>query len=316
MVERIKNEEPSPVKKSLLILLGAWIFAFHLVPLFNEIGIVLVHVFMGRSSSIIYLHLFEWSHTDFLYPLSEPIWWLIGNFINIIIATVIFLILRTKRNQYFLPFLMWAPTAYILQGYGILTSLGVLGGPWTTFIDSGFPIVLALVIGILFWLIGIFLLYLIFPLACDVPKTKMWKLLGMNVIVFPFWTIIQLFYSGVSLPSIVGVLTATIVAIVISLVEKPLFPIMNRITRTQKIIGDRTQFKELKWSAVGLSCGLAMILMLIFIFTPFEPYTEKGYVANLVTFIIIIAISFIVLILILYQSIKRRRKSSNIKTKD
>jgi len=50
------------------------------------------------------------------------------------------------------------------------------------------------------------------------------------------------------------------------------------------------------------------MIMLIFIFTPYEPYTYKGYVANLITVIIIIAISSMVLILILFNAIKKKNK--------
>lgn len=306
MLEGINNKDSTTLIKPILILLGAMIFATLFARLINEITPVLIHVLMGRSDINIYLHLFEWTHTVMPEPFFEPIWWELGIFINLLIVTVIFMILRWKRNHYFLPLLMWAPLAYIFEGYGILTTFMGIGGSWGQIIALGFPGSLALVLGIGLFLIGIFLLFLVLPLPYNVSKTKLWKIFLINIIVFPFWNTIIGFYSGLNPSSIVGTSTAIIITIGVSLAVKPLFPILNRYTRTQKHVGDILEFKELRWSAVGLSCGLAIVMMLIFIFTPYEPSTFKGFIANTITLVAIIIISIILSILILYGEIGKK----------
>ena len=138
MSERLPNDEHNLLPKAILAMLGSWIFAYYLSVVFSQIGLVLIHVIMGRTGNIIYLNPFEF-YTDIPNPLSEPYLWIIGsNFLNMICATIVFFVIWKKQSHYLLPLRMWAPAVFIIEGIIIISqNIGFIYGNWTELAGLG-----------------------------------------------------------------------------------------------------------------------------------------------------------------------------------
>ena len=277
MSSDLKIVQSSSLIRVIPLLLGGWIFSFLFTLLMNEIITILVHIISGRPEFYLYLDLFEWAHTDYVNALPDAIRWNIGSFINIMISSLVFLILWKRRNQYLIPLFGWAPTTYVLLGYNILAS-NVSWTAWTPIVELGFPPYLSLFLGVILFLVGFWLLLIIRPLFIDASKTPVWKLMIINFTVIPFFQVINVLYSAnFSLFGMIPILLTASYAFTLTVLEKPLNPIVRRITGTKT--------KSLKLAPIVFNVSLLCIIMMVFILSPYEPLTEKAVISNIITFI-------------------------------
>jgi hypothetical protein len=286
MRENKNNEGSNNLIKIFLILLSVLVFSYLFVLVMNEIINILIHFILGRLEFELYLHLFEWSYTSFANPIPDPFRGGLGPLINLIISACVFLIFWGKRNQYIIVLYSWASTILLLEAYGIFF------GTWNSLIAQVVPSPISTSIGISFFFVGILLILVIRAIIYDSNKIPFWKLGIINFTTLPFFQIITVFYHGAfNLLGILPILFTSIIATIVTFIEKPLFPILNRITKSRR--------KTLKWSAVGFNINLANIIMLIYIFSPYNPPSEKSFIANLITFSVIISIFIIEAFIIL-----------------
>ncbi|MFX1239785.1 MAG: hypothetical protein ACFFA7_00900, partial [Promethearchaeota archaeon] len=300
MSERSSNNENNIVSKATLTILGSWIFAYLLTVLCSQIGLVLIHLIMGRTGNIIYLNPFEF-YTNIPNPLTDPYLWLIGsNFVNMTCATIVFFIIWVKKSQYLLPLLMWAPAVFIVEGIMIISQFpGLLYGYWTEAFQAGLHIGIGVLLSIIFLVIGIFMMYLAKLLIYDVTQISRGQILLINIIGFPFWFIMNAFYFNFAPTVMTSIIPSTIIPLFNTVVEKPLLPLLSRKFKVQT--------KPLKWSHTGFSLGFAMIIIMLFIFTPFEPYNERAQIVNNYILIFFLIIGFV--FFTVFISKKKKKKA-------
>ncbi|MFX0040138.1 MAG: NosD domain-containing protein [Promethearchaeota archaeon] len=286
-IKEVVEIKQNPVSKATLTIIGSWIFAYLLTTIFSQIGLVLIHVIMGRTENIIYLNPFE-IYTNIPNPLADPYLWLIGsNFLNMICAILVFFITWVKKSQYLLPLLMWAPAVFIVEGIMIISQFpGLFYGYWTEAFQAGLHIGIGVLLSIIFLIVGLFMMYLAKLLIYDVTRISRGKILLINIIGFPFWFIMNAFYYNFAPFIMVSLFPSIIIPLFNTIVEKPLLPFLGRKFHVHT--------KPLKWYHVGSSLGFAMVIILILIFAPFEPYSDRAHLVNIIiiTFFLIIGIPF------------------------
>ena len=284
MIEKKKNGDSVSLIKSILILLGSLVFSFLFSLLIMEISIIMVLFVNGSSEFTLYLHMFEWTHTNITYSIPEQYRWTLGYIINLAVSTITYLIFIRKKNQNFIPLLTWAPGAFIY------TSFAILSGAWSGLIHQEILTILHYT----FLVIGFILTLSIRPLLYNARKTPLWKLLIINSCVWPIFSLFRaLYHADYNLanldPSLI--IAFLVMALLLSLLEKPFYPLFERMMHV------RTH--DIKWKTTIISCSLALLFVVIFSISPYEPYSEKVYLSDLITFIISMGISIMGVIMII-----------------
>ncbi|MFW9820465.1 MAG: WD40 repeat domain-containing protein, partial [Candidatus Thorarchaeota archaeon] len=304
MSERSFNDEHNLLPKAILIILGSWIFAYLLSVVFSQIGLVLIHVTMGRTGNIIFLNPFEF-YTYIPNPLSEPNLWIIGsNFLNMICAPIVYFVIWKKQSHYLLPLRMWAPTVFMIEGIIIISqNIGFIYGNWTEIAGLG------VIFAIFFLIIGFLMMYSVKLRIYDASKLSRGKMLLINLMTFPIWFIFYAWYFNFYPGAMLGMYASIIIALFNYIVEKPFLPFLSRKIRITTI--------PLKWSNAGFSLGSAIIIIMIFIFAPFEPYSEHAQIVNIYILIFFLIIGIIFFTMLISKNKKKKAaKKISVLAKD
>lgn len=210
-------------KKTILYLIGSFIFAFLLGELVHEYGHFMMHVLFGHEGISVIIDPFGGSCNIGVtaMPNLEVAWTTImGPMFNVLCAAVVYFLVR---NQFFLPLRIWFPIALIQEGVTFSIGNLTMGGDayWIS-ASTGIHTLAILIFGIALLCLGIWTLARELSAIPDLKHLNFIKKLITIFLSFGALLIIRAFYSIVLNPSLivenlVPLLFSIIVACVVSL---------------------------------------------------------------------------------------------------
>ncbi|NHJ46321.1 MAG: hypothetical protein FK733_00905 [Asgard group archaeon] len=266
LVDKIDTEQKKQLSglKSSLFLFASLAIAHCLHLTIHEFGHAIAYKIMGYNIEKIFLHPFDVSQVTTVNPMNfEVFGGLAGPLFDLIIATILFVSLWKIRRPMLLPLLLLGPFAYVVEGVSVIICVidyPYLIGDWGDAIHAGVPIPVVITIGIIFIIIGLLGMPLVFPLAnisIEEPFIKRltikaggfigyYLLSFLFVVIFNKWAIK---WRGIALGF------SIVLALILSIIYKPLIKIYNRFTHTKPT--------EMQWSTIGITLGIAAVIMTI-----------------------------------------------------
>ena len=261
------SHEGESILSSIMLLLGAFAFAFCLGEAVHELGHYLSHRLNGVTVGIV-LDPFGGSHI--LNGASAPpetwgITTLMGPLFNVLCGVTVTLLLWKRRSAMLLPLILWGPVALVQEG--VTFSLGMLtpGGDADLLMRFwGVPQALLLAVGILFLVIGITLIGWLLPLVNVRSDDSFGRKLAIVLGGMVSFMVIRL--AATSLRSPEGVLENTIplvfallLAVLVSLISGVLNPLLNRISEVDAAPVKRKAIMN----ALVLGAGIIVLQLLI-----------------------------------------------------
>ncbi|MFX1380284.1 MAG: hypothetical protein ACFFA4_14445 [Promethearchaeota archaeon] len=250
--------------KSILLVLGAYIFSYCLGLTFHESGHAIALSIVGISDIKIYVHPFALSHCESgpITPEVMPFTGAMGPLFNVLCSFIVTLSVWHKRNPKLLPLLMCAGTAFMAEGVAtfislielpLLTDWGIL------IIIGGAPPIIIGILGIIFIIIGSIFLLLLLPLENISNHHSFWKLISISL-GFSLYFLTSVIYVSIFDPSVlfnrlIALISATGFTIMLMIIYKPVFPYLDRISHTET--------KTVNWLDVGIAIGAASIIIII-----------------------------------------------------
>lgn len=161
----VSRKRPGAIRPAILSILLLFLSLFPATFLFfilHEGGHALANLILGGTVSNFYVHPFTFM--GMVKPITDPIsiWThALGYITNLLVSSVIFLLFWKRRSVANLPLVMLLPLGAILQGLLMF----VLDGDIANLMRiSGLPAIPFMVLGLVLFCAGIFLLLALFPL--------------------------------------------------------------------------------------------------------------------------------------------------------
>lgn len=251
----------SGVLLSVLLLLGAFVFAFCLGEAVHELGHYLAHRAYGVDVGI-KLDPFGGSRILHGASATQEIWGitsLAGPLFNLVVGLTFSLALWRKRSPALLPLLLWGPIALVQEG--VTFSLGLLtpGGDAELIVNWGVPTFVVLGLGVLFLACGIAAICWVLPLVNLLPTDSFGRKFGVLVGGMASFMVVRLLYAVVrapdlalenAVPLVFSLLLATIVVALYMLVH----PVLSRVSEIEPV---PVTWRVAVWS---LALGVGMVL--------------------------------------------------------
>lgn len=253
--------------QSILVLIGAFSFAFFMGIALHEFGHAIAIRSFGVKTVKVILHPFQSSSTywdvnnDFIGYVDAA-----GLLLNVIIGCSILILLWRKRSQFILPLLLTGPMSLIQEGFNSFLQL-VLNIPGTDsirIVASGVPYIIVFGTAILFISLGIILFSLQLPLYGISSEDTFHRKLTILAPGLTFYMLMILLYALVFNPSemlrgVILTLFSGFISILIAALNKPISFIFKHDAR---VLQDRRAV----YSSLGL-CGI-VILAGLMLFNP------------------------------------------------
>lgn len=237
------------ILKTLLLIAGAFIFAYSFGVFIHEIGHVLAYQYYGVATKVFVLDPLGHSYMEPVkdYAAGELFQRSGGSLVNIFCANIVFVLLWKKQNLYTFPILMWAPTAFIQESIAII--LDVMNGlpfDWAFVVAEGIPVFAVLCLSAIFLTVGCLIFLRLVALAGVRPHYSSLKIMTICIAgVAPFF-ILSLVYAGYFLVSdldnwviskSISLGASIVLSIFLSILFKPLYPILEKLlpVKTQKL---------------------------------------------------------------------------------
>ncbi len=215
--------------RSILLLAGAFTFAFLFGEMVHEFGHYLGHLALGNPDIQIHLDPFGGSRMVGASSLSDKVLGITaatGPLFNLILGIACFLLLWQKRRPVLLPLLLWGAVSMIQEG--ITFSLGFLtsGGDAEWIAAVGIPAALILTTGILCILAGIVAITLLLPLAGVEADSSYWKRLLIVLLGMGSFMLLRSAHSFIASPdsimeNLVPLIFSLLLAVIVALIDKP-----------------------------------------------------------------------------------------------
>ncbi len=163
-----------------------------------------------------------------------------------------------------LPLLM---SATVVCTGNVLSVVGITSYPQFIFdygwaLQVGIPPSVIWAIGLASLVFGMILMNLLTPLAGIAPTEPFWKLLALNLSVWPLYGVVRLVYQSLmginSAGSFGTIVSFVIVALLTALAYEPLYRLTDRLTHTEPLLPSAGAV----WLAVGLGVGLTVLLVM------------------------------------------------------
>lgn len=260
----------SQLIRSMLLLFGAFLFAFSLNSyVIHEAGHALGGVLFGCQFESLHVNPFGVGGWTDRCPSTMT---LAGKFargmggeiFGLPLSIAVTILLWRKRSPLLLPLLMSATVVCIGNVLSVLSSVAAYPGyvydyGWA--LHVGVPPFVLWAIGIASLVIGIILMNLLTPLAGVGTTERFWKVLILNLAVWPLFFVVRLIYlSSVGIDSaglLSFVLEGVILATLSALTFKPVCRLADRITHTEP----RLPSARAAWPSIGLGLGLTLMLL-------------------------------------------------------
>ena len=254
--------------KSILLLTGAFTFAFLFGELVHEFGHYFCHVVYDNAGVQVHIDPFGGTHISGADGLTDKVLGVTsaaGPLLNLASGLALFLLLWRLRRPILLPLLLWGAVAMIQEG--VTFSLGLLtpGGDADWISVLGVPEPIILVLGLMLLVAGIGTVALLLPLAGitrdDPARTKLVILLTGTCSLMMVRAVHSFLVAPESvmenfIPMVFAVLLAAIIALVYPVVIK----ISSKTVSSQMFI--------VTWSAtfIALVLGAATFFFQVFAF--------------------------------------------------
>ena len=258
------NTHSSQTFKSILLLAGAFIFAFLLGEMVHEYGHYLRHRAYGNLEAQVHLDPFGGSRIVGGNTLPAEVMGVTsaaGPLFNLVLGITCTLLLWWIRNPKLLPLLLWGPLAMVQEG--VTFSLGNLtpGGDAQWIVAAGIPQPVVLATGILLLLAGIATIILLLPLAGikrDDPfgRKVLILMIGMCSLMLLRFAHSWLVSPESSLENLIPLVFSALLALVLVSLHKPVTRMAGKIPARSPVT----------WSASGLALVLGMCMFTFQVF--------------------------------------------------
>lgn len=222
--------------KSILLLAGAFTFAFLFGEMVHELGHYLAHLAFGNTSVRIHLDPFGGSRIVGVRSLPLNVMGVTsaaGPLFNLVIGMVCLFVMRRTRRPELLPLLLWGPVAMIQEG--VTFSLGLLtpGGDAQWIIATGVPVALILTVGILWLLAGLVAVSLLLASTVLNHSETFWTKLGIVLVGMTSLILIRAIHAFVVVPTLstenlVPLIFSLLLAVIVVALHKPLASLLNQ----------------------------------------------------------------------------------------
>ncbi|MEJ2552341.1 MAG: hypothetical protein P8Z34_16845 [Anaerolineales bacterium] len=223
------------ILKPVLFLFASFTFVFCLGEAVHEFGHFLAHRAYGYDAGVI-LDPFGGSRT--LGSASPRAIWGItsaaGPLFNLLLASIVFSLLWSRRRPAVFPFLLWGPVAMIQEG--VTFSLGNLtpGGDAVLIVEWGVPFAVVLGFGIFLLITGIAVLGWLLPFVNLSPQDSIGRKFavvagGMVSFMLLRWVHAAIVSPGLSQENLVPLIFSLLLAVIVVLLNRPLQSILQRI---------------------------------------------------------------------------------------
>jgi hypothetical protein len=228
--------------RQVLLLLGSFAFVFCLGEAVHEVGHFLAHRAYGVEVGI---RLDPFGGSRILHGSSAPqeIWGitsLAGPLFNLLVGLIVSLSLWRWRRPALLPLVLWGPIALVQEG--VTFSLGMLipTGDAQLIVDWGVPAAVLVSLGVLSLALGISLICRLLPLVGLSPADTLSKKFivvtgGMFSFMFLRLLVSSFLSPDLALENTVPLVFALLLASIVVVLYGPLYPILNRISRTEPV---------------------------------------------------------------------------------
>lgn len=263
MQKALTSSESSRTLRVIILLAGAFTFAFLLGELVHDSGHFFAHLAYGNTWIKVHFDPFGGTHiigagelpVDVLGVTS-----LAGPLSDLILAVVVSLILWRFRRPILLPLILWGPVAMIQEG--VTFSLGFLtpGGDAFWISALGIPQALILGFGILILLGGVIGVAVLLPIAGIKRDDRFGRkvltlFLGMGSLM-----IIRFLYSVVASPGyIVETLVPLVFSLILILIITSIYPVLSKILKLSDV--ENQQYPLWRDSLICLFLGTGMFVL-------------------------------------------------------
>jgi hypothetical protein len=258
---------PSQTIKSILLLAGAFTFAFLLGETIHDSGHYLSHKAYGNTQVQVHFDPFGGTRIIGADGLPEKVLGVTsaaGPLPNLVLALGTFFLLWRKRRPILLPLLLWGPVAMIQEG--VTFSLGLLtpGGDAQWISRLGFPQPLIMLFGTLLLVAGISAVAVLLPSAgiefADSPRYKLFVvMMGMCSLMFIRCAHSLLITPESKLENLIPLVFSLLLAAIVVLVHQPICRILEKRTVSEVL--------PLSWSVsvLGMVLGASMFAFQVFV---------------------------------------------------
>jgi len=262
---QIRN--PTSTIRSILLLFGAFVFAFCLGEAVHELGHYLAHRANGVHVGI---RLDPFGGSRILGGAAAPpeTWALTsaaGPLLNLLAGTILSLLLWRRRKTLLLPFVLWGPVAMVQEG--VTFSLGLLtpGGDASWIVGGGIPASVLVGFGVLLLLAGVVTIGWLLPLLDLSPADSFGRRLGVVAGGMLSFMLLRLLFSALASPgaiqeNAVPLVFSLLLATAVVTLYTPLYPVLGRISAREPA--------PVGWPPVASSLALAVgivALQLVFL---------------------------------------------------
>ena len=258
---------PRSATRSVLLLLGAFAFAFCLGMTVHELGHLVAIRLLGITEVTVSVHPFRPSYTSWnatrgglgYVDAAGPLG-------NVLLSTVVVALLWRKRSPYLLPLLLWAPMAYIGEGFNSMMQLllDVPGSDSVNIVVAGAPFAVVLATAAVLFIVGVVTFCLQLPLLGVSPRDSFWRVLCILVIgLAPYMILVLLYAVAFSPPDITrGVVLlafVTLLATLLAAICRPLRRILGRHTDIDAAAASWGAAQVSLGTGVGMVAGLILV---------------------------------------------------------
>ena len=259
MVDNNRN----PSARIILLLSGAFIFAYCFGIVIHEIGHVLAYRFYGVSTKTFVIHPFgrNYMEPEFDIERGQLLIYASGSLFNVICAVLFSILFRRVRSLFIVPFLMWGSTSLIQESIAMILDIANGGQfDWSMVVRAGFPLWLVIVLSISFLTLGSLYFLRLMAFAGLGRSDSYTRILGVSLVsVVPFF-LIALIYAGLYQKTMIFAKTIPFVssiglAIILSVIFRPTFEFLERAMPNRK-------FGAIGGHHIVFSVGLALAVIL------------------------------------------------------
>lgn len=254
--------------RGLMVVGVSFIVAFCIQVIVHELGHYIAGIFVGATGGRVILSAFGNSKVIFSHTpggSAQVIIGVMGIVLDMVLACSIGIMLWNKKHPVLLPLMLWGSIAFIGEGIGMISSLGVYPEyieDITNLLPLGVPSELILMMSILMVIVGLIWMVLIMPQAGIGLEVGFIKRFMVYFCCLPLYFLIAMAYIQLFTPMSSDMLEvrgyqlmiSLLFAIVLSVFHKPI----------SRILGNFIKPKELtipQKSDLAILVGVAVFLL-------------------------------------------------------
>jgi len=229
----MSNRKTSSIINRIVLLAGAFTFAFLFGEMVHEYGHYFSHLIFGNSDVQVYLNPFGSSHimgVTSLPLIQMGVTSAAGPLFNLLMGSLTLLLLWKVKKPGLLPFLLWGPVAMIQESvtftFGFLTP----GGDAEWIAAMGIPKVVIIGLGVLSLIAGLILLAVLLTNLGITTGESFGKRLVIVLLGMCSLMLIRFIYSAVIMPaSMIENLVPLVFSLLLAIIVVMIQPVVKNI---------------------------------------------------------------------------------------